>query len=221
MGRGTDAAVRGSMAMAACAALALSACATRTAGVEQRLILPEGQARYEMAAHQAFVFPRALDQATPAFPPEGMPKALPPTTLTFVPGQYMQSVSTTVLTDNVAEAGIAETVNLIITQVSSGIVPTATAGVVILEDEGLLWSISSVTAQAEGNSGSSGKIVVQVGRDTRSDQLQMTDTVVVSSPHMKAPMTVRYAFTNDPQPEANLYNGAGLPASPFRTDDWP
>ena len=107
--------------------------------------------------------------------------ALPPTTLTFVPGQYMQSVSTTVLADNVAEAGIAETVNLIITGVSSGTVSTAAAGVVILEDEGLLWSIGTVTAQAEGNSGSSGKIVVQVARDTRTDQLQMTDTVVVSS----------------------------------------
>lgn len=81
MGRGTDAAVRGSMAMAACAALALSACATRTAEVEQRLILPEGQARYEMAAHQAFVFPRALAQTTPAFPQDGLPRALPPTTV--------------------------------------------------------------------------------------------------------------------------------------------
>ena len=33
------------------------ACATRTAAVDQRLILPAGAARYEMAAHQAFVFP--------------------------------------------------------------------------------------------------------------------------------------------------------------------
>lgn len=46
------------------------------------------------------------------------------------------------------------------------------------------------------------------------------DTVVVSSPVIKAPMTVRYAFTNDPQPDANLYNGAGLPAAPFRIDTW-
>lgn len=46
------------------------------------------------------------------------------------------------------------------------------------------------------------------------------DTVVVSSPEVKAPMAVRYAFANDPQPEPNLYNGAGLPAAPFRTDNW-
>ncbi len=46
------------------------------------------------------------------------------------------------------------------------------------------------------------------------------DTVVVGSPAVKAPMAVRYAFANDPQPAANLYNGAGLPAAPFRTDSW-
>jgi len=46
------------------------------------------------------------------------------------------------------------------------------------------------------------------------------DTVVVSSAEVKAPMAVRYGFANDPQPEPNLYNGAGLPAAPFRTDNW-
>lgn len=46
------------------------------------------------------------------------------------------------------------------------------------------------------------------------------DAVIVTSPAVKAPMAVRYAFTNDPQPAANLYNGAGLPAAPFRTDSW-
>jgi sialate O-acetylesterase len=46
------------------------------------------------------------------------------------------------------------------------------------------------------------------------------DAIVVSSPVVKAPMAVRYAFANDPQPAGNLYNGAGLPAAPFRTDAW-
>lgn len=46
------------------------------------------------------------------------------------------------------------------------------------------------------------------------------DTVVVGHPAVKAPMAVRYAFANDPQPDASLYNGAGLPAAPFRTDTW-
>ncbi|MBK8477948.1 MAG: sialate O-acetylesterase [Opitutaceae bacterium] len=46
------------------------------------------------------------------------------------------------------------------------------------------------------------------------------DAVIVTSPAVKAPMAVRYAFANDPQPAPNLYNGAGLPAAPFRTDSW-
>jgi Domain of unknown function (DUF303). len=44
------------------------------------------------------------------------------------------------------------------------------------------------------------------------------DTLVVTSPQVPAPVAVRYAWTN--APAANLYNGAGLPAEPFRSDDW-
>lgn len=42
--------------------------------------------------------------------------------------------------------------------------------------------------------------------------------VVVSSPDVKFPVAVRYAWEDNPI--CNLYNEAGLPASPFRTDDW-
>jgi sialate O-acetylesterase len=35
---------------------------------------------------------------------------------------------------------------------------------------------------------------------------------------VKQPVAARYAWAADP--ECNLYNGAELPASPFRTDDW-
>ncbi|HOF88305.1 MAG TPA: sialate O-acetylesterase [Armatimonadota bacterium] len=45
------------------------------------------------------------------------------------------------------------------------------------------------------------------------------DTVVVSSPRVPAPVAVRYGWANNPP--CNLYNAAGLPAAPFRTDDWP
>ena len=45
------------------------------------------------------------------------------------------------------------------------------------------------------------------------------DTVLVSSPLVPHPAAVRYAWAGNPQ-GCNLYNGAGLPASPFRTDDW-
>jgi len=44
-------------------------------------------------------------------------------------------------------------------------------------------------------------------------------TVVVSSPRVPSPIAVRYAWGNNPE-RANLYNVAGLPASPFRTDTW-
>jgi len=44
------------------------------------------------------------------------------------------------------------------------------------------------------------------------------DTLVVSSPKVKEPVAVRYAWVN--APEANLFSGAGLPAVPFRSDSW-
>ncbi len=45
------------------------------------------------------------------------------------------------------------------------------------------------------------------------------DTVVVSSPNVPNPKEVRYAWQGNPV--ATLFNGAGLPAGPFRTDTWP
>ncbi|MBI5800524.1 MAG: sialate O-acetylesterase [Verrucomicrobia bacterium] len=44
------------------------------------------------------------------------------------------------------------------------------------------------------------------------------DKVIVSSAAVKQPAAARYAWEN--WPTCNLFNGAGLPASPFRTDDW-
>jgi sialate O-acetylesterase len=41
-------------------------------------------------------------------------------------------------------------------------------------------------------------------------------TVVTENSHL--PVAVRYAWADNPI--CNLYNGAGLPASPFRTDSW-
>lgn len=43
--------------------------------------------------------------------------------------------------------------------------------------------------------------------------------VVVSSAEVAEPVAVRYAFRMNPV-GCNLYNKEGLPASPFRTDDW-
>ncbi len=44
------------------------------------------------------------------------------------------------------------------------------------------------------------------------------DKVIVSSAEVKSPVAVRYAWADNP--DCNLYNGSGLPASPFRTDTW-
>lgn len=45
------------------------------------------------------------------------------------------------------------------------------------------------------------------------------NTVVVYSPSVQKPVAVRYAWGNNPD-DANLYNKEGLPAVPFRTDNW-
>jgi sialate O-acetylesterase len=41
----------------------------------------------------------------------------------------------------------------------------------------------------------------------------------VSSPGVPHPVAVRYAWSAYPE-NPNLINTAGLPAPPFRTDDW-
>jgi len=52
-----------------------------------------------------------------------------------------------------------------------------------------------------------------------ADAVITGETVTVSSPHVPHPIAVRYGW--DPvYPVCNLYNGANLPASPFRSDDW-
>ena len=44
------------------------------------------------------------------------------------------------------------------------------------------------------------------------------NSVVLSNPRVKQPVAARYAWANDPR--CNLYSKSGLPAPPFRTDDW-
>lgn len=45
------------------------------------------------------------------------------------------------------------------------------------------------------------------------------DVVTVHSPDIADPVSVRYAWANNPV-GCNLFNKEGFPASPFRTDDW-
>ena len=52
-----------------------------------------------------------------------------------------------------------------------------------------------------------------------ADAAVQGDAVIVSCALVAAPVAVRYAWSNDPA-GCNLYNHDGLPAAPFRTDDW-
>jgi sialate O-acetylesterase len=47
------------------------------------------------------------------------------------------------------------------------------------------------------------------------------ETVIVSSEQVPNPVAVRYGWVNFANPTLNLFNKEGLPASPFRTDDFP
>jgi sialate O-acetylesterase len=53
-----------------------------------------------------------------------------------------------------------------------------------------------------------------------ADAVIKGNTVIISSDAVKKPVAVRYAWSDSPV-GCNLYNAAGLPAAPFRTDDWP
>lgn len=44
--------------------------------------------------------------------------------------------------------------------------------------------------------------------------------IYLRSEQVDAPVAVRYGWADNPD-DANLYNSVGLPAGPFRTDDWP
>jgi sialate O-acetylesterase len=51
-----------------------------------------------------------------------------------------------------------------------------------------------------------------------ADAVIQGNKVIVSHTKIPNPVAVRYAYSNNPA--CNLYNKEGLPASPFRTDEW-
>ena len=50
-------------------------------------------------------------------------------------------------------------------------------------------------------------------------QIQPDNTILVSAATVKKPIAVRYGWADFPV--VNLFNKEGLPASPFRTDNFP
>lgn len=72
--------------------------------------------------------------------------------------------------------------------------------------------------------GNDGKLVgfAIAGEDKKfvwANAVIQDDSILVYSDQVANPVAVRYAW--DINPVCNLFNGAGLPAIPFRTDDWP
>ena len=49
-------------------------------------------------------------------------------------------------------------------------------------------------------------------------KIEAQNKVVVFSPEVEHPVAVRFGWAN--YPIVNFWNNAGLPASPFRTDDF-
>jgi sialate O-acetylesterase len=74
--------------------------------------------------------------------------------------------------------------------------------------------------QARGASGLRGFAIAGADRKFHWGNARIDgDTVLVSHPEVPIPVAVRYAWADSPP--CNLFNIEGLPASPFRTDDWP
>ena len=60
--------------------------------------------------------------------------------------------------------------------------------------------------------------LAQAGWNPAAAKIDGAD-ILVSSPPVAEPLAVRYGWADNPI--CNLFNQAGLPASPFRTDDFP
>jgi sialate O-acetylesterase len=72
---------------------------------------------------------------------------------------------------------------------------------------------------AEGGRLKGFQVAADAGAFVEAEARIEGDTVVVWSEDVPGPVDVRYGWAN--APDCTLYNKAGLPASPFRTDSRP
>lgn len=80
---------------------------------------------------------------------------------------------------------------------------------------------ASIKSGLTTNDGKAPKYFYLAGADKKfrlANAKIVGDKVVLYAPGVHNPIAVRYAFTN--YPVTNFENAAGLPAAPFRTDDW-
>ena len=74
--------------------------------------------------------------------------------------------------------------------------------------------------EARGGGGLKGFIIAGDDKVWREATAEIRDNrVIVSSADVPKPVAVRYAWIK--YPTGNFFNKEGLPATPFRTDDWP
>lgn len=82
-----------------------------------------------------------------------------------------------------------------------------------------VWFDHAIGLTAKGKGAIKGFLIA--GEDkvfVEAKAIVANDTVIVSSPKVKKPIAVRYAWEDNPT--CNLINKSGLPSSPFRTDNW-
>jgi sialate O-acetylesterase len=72
--------------------------------------------------------------------------------------------------------------------------------------------------EARGDKLSGFEIAGEDQKFHRADAKIEGDTVAVASSEVDKPVAVRFGWAN--YPVVNLWNKDGLPASPFRTDQW-
>jgi sialate O-acetylesterase len=91
-----------------------------------------------------------------------------------------------------------------------------------IRDRQVVIEFDNAGSGLESRSGSNVRGFAIAGADRRwvwADARIEGDRVIVSSTSVPQPVAVRYAWSNSPN-APGLYNGEGLPAAPFRTDDW-
>jgi sialate O-acetylesterase len=90
-----------------------------------------------------------------------------------------------------------------------------------IQREGAALRVTFTHAQGLTSSGQpvAGFVVAGSNQKFRPAEVRIDDeTVIVSAATVTEPVAVRYAWSN--APEVRLKNSAGLPTSPFRSDEW-